>query len=147
MLESSPTNRGQLHVLIVNTERCETITLCCEILSLGRDAGVSDEHLDDCSVSPPSPGIFAGQAYANSQARRYLALGCRGAAREGVPMNDPLLKPVFDCSSRQLHRLRLVLPPSRRQEAQAVAHKACRDVGSYRSSNPNPSRPCTLSVL
>jgi len=33
-----------MHVLIVNTERCKTITLCCEILTRGRDAGVSDEH-------------------------------------------------------------------------------------------------------
>jgi len=32
-----------MHVLIINTERCKTITLCCEILSRGRDAGASDE--------------------------------------------------------------------------------------------------------
>ena len=61
-----------MHVLIVNTECCKTVTMCCEILSRGRDAGVSDEHERTVAFQPPSPGIFAGQAYANQQVKRYL---------------------------------------------------------------------------
>ena len=61
-----------MHVLIVNTERRKTITLCCEILSRGRHTGVTDEHPTTVAFEPPSPGIFAGQAYANPQARQHL---------------------------------------------------------------------------
>jgi hypothetical protein len=61
-----------MHVSIVNTECCKTITLCCNILSRGRNEGVSSEHPTAVAFRPPSPGIFAGQAYANSQARRHL---------------------------------------------------------------------------
>jgi hypothetical protein len=60
------------HVIIVNTERFKTVTLCCEILSGGRDAGLSVEHSATVAFRSPSPGIFAGQAYANSQVRRHL---------------------------------------------------------------------------
>jgi hypothetical protein len=61
-----------MDVLLVNTHCCKTITLCREILSRGRHAGVSDEHPKTVAFKPPSPGIFAGQAYANPQARRHL---------------------------------------------------------------------------
>jgi len=62
-----------MHVLIVNTERCKSVSLCCEILSRGRHTGVSDENPTTAAFSPvTSPGIFVGQAYANPQARRYL---------------------------------------------------------------------------
>jgi hypothetical protein len=61
-----------MHVILVNTECCETVTLCCEILSRGRDTGVADEHPMTVAFRPPSPGIFAGQAYANPQARCHL---------------------------------------------------------------------------
>ncbi|GAB2971631.1 hypothetical protein GCM10027282_06980 [Frigoribacterium salinisoli] len=54
------------------TERCKTVTLSCEILPRGRDAGVSDEHEATAAFKPPSPGIFTGQAYADPQARRHL---------------------------------------------------------------------------
>ena len=50
----------------------KTITLCCEILARGRHTGISDEHPTTVAFKPPSPGIFAGQAYANPQARRHL---------------------------------------------------------------------------
>jgi len=33
-----------MHMIIVNTEHCKTITSCCNILTRGRDAGVADEH-------------------------------------------------------------------------------------------------------
>jgi len=33
-----------VYVVIVHTQCCKTVTLCCEILSSGHDAGVSDEH-------------------------------------------------------------------------------------------------------
>ena len=62
-----------MHVLIANTERPKTIALCCEILPGGRDTGMPDEHPTTVAIRPPSPGIFAGQAYANPQARRHLA--------------------------------------------------------------------------
>ena len=61
-----------MHVLIVGTQRCKTVTLCCEILSQSRDASVSDEHPPAVAFSPRSPGPFAGHAYANQQARSHL---------------------------------------------------------------------------
>jgi len=62
-----------MDVLIVNTERCKTLPLCCKILPRGRDAGVADKYPTTVAFTPPSPGIFAGQAYANPQAKPYLA--------------------------------------------------------------------------
>jgi hypothetical protein len=61
-----------MHVLMINTERYKAVTLCGKILTRGRDTGVSDEHPMAVAFKPPSPGIFAGQAYANPQARRHL---------------------------------------------------------------------------
>ena len=80
MLESCPTSVVNMDVLIVNTERCKTITLCCEILSRRRDTGVTDEHPTTVAFIPPSPGTFAGQACANPQARRHLV----SAHRDGL---------------------------------------------------------------
>jgi hypothetical protein len=61
-----------VHVFIIDPERLETIALRGEVLSGGRDAGIYDEHRETVAFRPPSPGIFAGQAYANPQARRHL---------------------------------------------------------------------------
>ena len=71
-----------MHVLILNTECCKTVTLCCEIPSGRRDAGISDEHPTTVAFIPPSPGIFAGQAYANPQARRYLTSADRDGSEK-----------------------------------------------------------------
>jgi hypothetical protein len=70
-----------MDVLIINTECCKTVTLCCEILSRGRHTCISDEHQMTVAFKPPSPGIFAGQAYANPQARRHLTIADQSRSR------------------------------------------------------------------
>ena len=71
-----------MDMLIINTQCCKTVTLRCEILSRGRDPGLPDEHPTTVAFRPPSPGIFAGHAYANPQAKRPLtSVGRTGSRR------------------------------------------------------------------
>jgi hypothetical protein len=47
-----------MHVLIVITQRCKTITLRREGLPRGRDAGISDEHPTAIATRPPHRALL-----------------------------------------------------------------------------------------
>ena len=79
-----------MHVVIVDTERCKAITLCCWILSRGRDRGVSDGNAGAAAFRPrPSvTGHLCGTGRREYAGQAPRALNGPNAVAKSVPMND-----------------------------------------------------------